>query len=221
MCSWHAHLSSPAAFPGRTSSQGASQVLRAIEPADIPIWLKRLDPGRTKTAEELDALLGEDSNRLLRWACCALACSYPVTRRTGLPNRSSAHSVPPCACATDSADTVSCNDEHYVLCPVFWSICSQTRLRARAPPRPSLVSGGWWNTSSAHSAPPCACATETVSCNDMSARPHPVLSLTCAHWSTLISGWRPSWNSHASEGKKWTTTDRSFCAPRLEVRSTF
>ena len=115
MCSWHAHLSSPAAFPGRTSSQGASQVLRAIEPADIPIWLKRLDPGRTKTAEELDALLGEDSNRLLRWACCALACSYPVTRRTGLPNRSSAHSVPPCACATDSADTVSCNDEHYVL----------------------------------------------------------------------------------------------------------
>ena len=57
MRSWHAHLSGPAAFSGRTSSQGASLVLRAIEPADIPIWLKRLDPGRTKTAEELDALV--------------------------------------------------------------------------------------------------------------------------------------------------------------------
>ena len=66
MCSWHAHLSSPAAFPGRTSSQGASQVLRPIEPADIPIWLKRLDPGSTKTAEELDALLCEDRELLLR-----------------------------------------------------------------------------------------------------------------------------------------------------------
>ena len=62
----HLRLSSPAAFPGRTSSQGASQVLRAIEPADIPIWLKRLDPGRTKTAEEMDALLGELGSELGR-----------------------------------------------------------------------------------------------------------------------------------------------------------
>ena len=30
------HLSSPAAVPGSTLSQGASQVLEAIEPADLP-----------------------------------------------------------------------------------------------------------------------------------------------------------------------------------------
>ena len=52
-------LSFLAALP--SSSQGASQVLRAIEPADIPIWLKRLDSGQTKISEELDALLSEDS----------------------------------------------------------------------------------------------------------------------------------------------------------------
>ena len=48
--------------------------------------------------------------------------------------------------------------------------------------------GGQWNASSAHAAPPCAFAKETVSCNDMpvSARPPPVLSLTCAHCSIHI-----------------------------------
>ena len=59
-------------------------------------------------------------------------------------------------------------------------------MRTRPPPLPSLISGGLWNTSSSRSAPLCAFATETVCCNDMRACPPAVLSLTCAHCSTLI-----------------------------------
>ena len=77
ICSWNAHLSSPAAFPGLTSSQGVSQVtrLRAIEPADIPIWLKHLDQSRTKTAEELDVLLGEDRELFIE-VSVSFACVF-------------------------------------------------------------------------------------------------------------------------------------------------
>ena len=72
MCSQRAHLSSPAAVSGRTSSQGASQ-LWTTEAAGLPRrfaktflecsvipdsnWLKCLNQDRTKTAEDLDALL--------------------------------------------------------------------------------------------------------------------------------------------------------------------
>ena len=43
----------------------------------------------------------------------------------------------------------------------------QVCLWISPPPLPSLVTGGLWNRNSAHIAPLCACAMETVSCNDM------------------------------------------------------
>ena len=59
------------------ASQGVSQVtrLRAIEPADIPIWLKHLDQSRTKTAEELDVLLGEDRELFIE-VSVSFACVF-------------------------------------------------------------------------------------------------------------------------------------------------
>ena len=100
-------------------------------------------------------------------------------------------------------------------------VLEQMSLQARPPPRPSLVSWGWWNTSSAHSAPPCACAKETVSCNDMSALPHPVLSPTCAYCSTLIHNDDQDGIHKRLKSKKWTMNDRSSCTQKLEVSNTF
>ena len=81
------------------------------------------------------------------------------------------------------------------------------------------------NRSSAHSAPPCACAMETVSCNDMSVmycrwRVHitaPLFAMTTS--MELASCWA-SEGTQPEASKKWTTTDRSSGAPRQEVRNT-
>ena len=104
--------------------------------------------------------------------CYALGCSYLVTLLRGLRNRSSAHSAPLCAYATE---TVSCNDERYVL-----SISDVYTLPEQQHPYSRDDEDGIW--SSAQSAPLYACAMETVSCNDERY----VLSPTCAHYNTLI-----------------------------------
>ena len=150
-------------------------------------------------------------NCFLRWVFYILVCSYPLTLLIGflqkhkiqLPSNFAAEVGfwgPGGHCTGSKVSFlgrvlswVGCSILQWNLLPVQLSCvqeqmlsCSCNRLQACPPPLPSLDSGGQQNTSSAHSAPLCACATESVSCNDMSAHLHPILSLTCAYYSTLI-----------------------------------
>ena len=129
MCSWRAHLSSPAAVPVCTSSQSMSQV-GAVEPATLQRcfpWhfsnaqpsLKATDWSRTLTVPKLLRnwmhFSVKAANCLLRWACCSL---LPCNTADRTRNWSSAPSF---ACATK---TVSCNDiltvyDVHIAAPLF------------------------------------------------------------------------------------------------------